>query len=237
MVPKGEELSRRRKPRFFLIPTASACGLCSTRRLPSWYSKSMIKMRFTGDALWERIERAVQKVKDRLERVTTALDAAEIPYAVIGGNAVQIWVAQVDEAAVRNTRDVDILLDRDRLDDAITALAKVGFVYQVVTEIPMFLDGPEGTPRDAVHIVFAGEKVREDYAELAPRLDQCERPQGFSTLPLEDLVRMKLTSHRLKDRVHLLDMLSIGLIDETWPKKFAPGLQSRLQALIDNPDG
>ena len=66
----------------------------------------MIEIKYTGNALWERIERAVEKVKDRLRRVTHSLNAAEIPYAVVGGNAVQYWVAQVDESVVRNTRDV-----------------------------------------------------------------------------------------------------------------------------------
>jgi hypothetical protein len=47
---------------------------------------------------------AVEIVKERLRRVTRALNLAQIPYAVIGGNAVQHWVAQVDESVVRNTR-------------------------------------------------------------------------------------------------------------------------------------
>ena len=71
----------------------------------------MIEIKYTGDALWERIERAVEKVKERLRRVTRALNSANIPYAVIGGNAVQHWVAQVDESVVRNTQDVDIILN------------------------------------------------------------------------------------------------------------------------------
>lgn len=50
----------------------------------------MVQVRYTGDALWERIERAVEKVKDRLRRVTQSLDAAGVPYAVIGGHAVQV---------------------------------------------------------------------------------------------------------------------------------------------------
>lgn len=61
----------------------------------------MVEIKYTGDALWERIERAVEKVKERLRRVTSTLNDAGIPYAVIGGNAVQLWVAQVDESAVR----------------------------------------------------------------------------------------------------------------------------------------
>ena len=65
----------------------------------------MIEIKYEGDALWERIERAVEIVKQRLRRATEALNAAAVPYAVIGGTAVQHWVAQVDESVVRNTRD------------------------------------------------------------------------------------------------------------------------------------
>ncbi len=36
-------------------------------------------------------------------------------YAVAGGNAVAAWVSRVDEAAVRNTQDVDLLLVRMKL--------------------------------------------------------------------------------------------------------------------------
>jgi hypothetical protein len=97
----------------------------------------------------DRMERAVEKVRDRLLRSTAALEAAGVPYAVIGGNAVMAWVEQADEAAVR----------------------------------------------------------------------------------------MKLTSNRDKDRMHLRDMLGVGLIDATWPARYPPELAARLQHLIDTPDG
>jgi len=194
-------------------------------------------IRFTGDELWERIERAVARVRDRLERVTRSLDAAGVPYAVIGGNAVQLWVAQVDESVVRNTKDVDIILRRDQLDRATDALAASGFRYQEVNGVSMFMDGPEAGVRDAVHVVFAGERVRPDDAEAVPDIDDCTRIRDMATLPFEDLVRMKLTSYRLKDRVHLLDMLEVGLIDGSWPGRFDPPLRDRLQRIVDNPDG
>jgi hypothetical protein len=54
----------------------------------------MVEIKYTGDELWARIERAVDKVKNRLQRVTKALNAAAIPYAVIDGFAVQHWVAR-----------------------------------------------------------------------------------------------------------------------------------------------
>jgi hypothetical protein len=37
---------------------------------------------------------------------------------------VRVWVAQIDEAAVRNTRDVDILLRRSDWEPAKAALAR-----------------------------------------------------------------------------------------------------------------
>src|SRR5215467_5514017 len=95
-----------------------------------------------GEVSWERMIRAVEKVRDRLLRATAALERAGIPYAVVGGNAVAAWVSRVDEAAVRNTQDVDLLLRRCDLDAATTALSPVGFVRRHVAGIDLFLDGP-----------------------------------------------------------------------------------------------
>jgi len=197
----------------------------------------MVTIRYTGNALWERIERAVEKVKDRLRRVSAALDGADIPYAVVGGNAVQIWVAQVDEGAVRNTRDVDILLQRETLPAAIEALKPHGFFFQEVAGVSMFLDGEEGKPSEAIHIIFAGEKVRAEYHDAAPELDDREFVRQTQTVSLESLVRMKLTSDRDKDRVHVRDMIGVGLIDASWTSRFSTQLGKRLQHLIDTPDG
>lgn len=197
----------------------------------------MIEIKYTGDALWERIERAVEKVKDRLRRVTRALNTADIPYAVIGGNAVQHWVSQVDESVVRNTRDVDIILNESDLDIAIPALEAEGCIYRRSAGVTMFLDGPDAKARDAVYVVFAGKKVREEYPEPVPEIDKYELIQDARTLPFEQLVRMKLTSFRDKDRVHIRDMISIGLLDSTWLEKLSPELGLRLEKLLNDPDG
>ncbi len=52
-------------------------------------ARSMTKFHLTGEALWERMERADRKVQERLERTATALEQAGVPYAIIGGNAVR----------------------------------------------------------------------------------------------------------------------------------------------------
>ncbi len=148
----------------------------------------MLQIKYTGDALWARIERSVEKVKQRLQCAARLLDAAGIPYAVIGGNAVQLWVAQVNEAAVRNTQDVDILLNRPDLPGAVRALQAERFIFAEVAGVPMFLDGPGASPRDAVHVIFAEEKVTAIDPEPAPSVEECRRIKDFRTLSLDALV-------------------------------------------------
>jgi len=192
---------------------------------------------YDGLLALDRMERAVEKVRDRLLRSTAALEVAGVPYAVIGGNAVMAWVEQVDESAVRFTQDVDLVLRREDLGHATEALAKAGFVHRHVAGIDMFLDGHGAGPRDAVRVIFTGEKVRPEYIATVPDAGESVSFKTYRVLALEALVRMKLTSFRRKDQVHVLDMLEIGLIDATWPVRFPPELAARLQHLIDTPDG
>lgn len=197
---------------------------------------------FFDNSILDRMVLAVEKVRDRLKRATATLEAAGIPYAVIGGNAVAAWVAKIDDAAVRNTRDVNILLRREDLNAAKAALEAAGFIYRHVRGIEMFLDGKGTKARDAVHILFAGEKVRPDDPAAAAQMSETETTETdetgrFRVVSLEALVRMKLTSYRDKDRTHLRDMIDVGLIDEKWPAKFPGELGSRLQQLLDDPDG
>ncbi|HVT91084.1 MAG TPA: nucleotidyltransferase family protein [Tepidisphaeraceae bacterium] len=187
-------------------------------------------------SLLDRMVLGVERVRDRLKRASAALEAAGIPYAIAGGNAVAAWVATVDAAAVRNTQDVDILLRRSDLDAAAKALQSAGFIRRHVAGMDVFLDGPDAKVRDAVHVVMAGEKVRPEYEAAAPDVNESEKPENFRVVSLEALVRMKLTSFRRKDQVHLLDMLDIGLIDNGWTSRFSPALAARLQQLIDTPE-
>jgi hypothetical protein len=190
-----------------------------------------------GKVSWERMIRAVEKVRERLRRAAAALEAAGVPYAVAGGNAVAAWVSRVDEAAVRNTQDVDILLRRADLPTAITALTAAGFVHRHTAGLEMFLDGPSASARDAVHVVFAAEKVKPDYLSPAPDVVESEATESFRLVTLEALVRMKLTSFRDKDRTHLRDLIEVGLLDATWLPQLPDGLRGRLQELLDTPEG
>src|SRR5512138_3810682 len=116
-----------------------------------------------GEISWERMSRAVERIRERMLRAAHALDVARVPYASGGGNAVAAWVSRVDEAAVRNTQDVDILIRRQDLPAAVEAMSKAGFIHRHAAGIDMLLDGPAAKARDVVHLVFAGEKVRPEY--------------------------------------------------------------------------
>jgi len=196
----------------------------------------MVSFHLTGDELWKRMNRAVEKIQERLEGTAATVEAAKSPYAIIGGNAVRAWVAQADEAAVRTTRDVDILLQRSDLPAAIEALEAAGFSFRIVRGLHMFLDGPNSNARDAVRILFAGEKVRPSDIVPAPSILEAEPINTQKVLTLEALVRMKQNVFRDKDRMHLRDMLDVELIDQSWTTRFQPELASRLQELIDNPE-
>jgi len=197
----------------------------------------MTPFHLTGDALWQRMGRAVEKVQERLERTAAILEQAGILYAIIGGNAVRAWVAQADEAAVRTTRDVDILLRRADFPRAVEAMERAGFIYRHVKSIDMFLDGPGSKARDAVHVLFANEKVRPEDPVPTPDVAEAVDIQTHRILQLEALVRMKLTSFRDKDRMHLRDMLDVELIDESWVARLPIELAPRLQTILDDPNG
>ena len=186
---------------------------------------------------WERALMAAEKVKERLRRATRALDAAGVPYAVAGGNAVAEWVGRIDEDAVRSTRDVDLLVRRADLPAARAALEVAGFVYHQLLDIDTFIDGPQGKPSGGIPILFAGEKARRDDEHTLPDLDESERAVEFQVATLEALVRMKLIAWRNKDRTHLRDLIGVGLLDATWPARLPAPLGDRLQRLLDDPNG
>ena len=185
----------------------------------------------------DKVVSAVEKVRQRLLRATAALERAGIAYAVAGGNAVAAWVRRADEAAVRNTQDVDILLRRADLTAARDALGREGFVYRHVAGMDIFLDGENAKAREAVHVIFAGEKVRPNETVPNPDVTDTEQADDYVILSLNALVQIKLTAFRTKDQMHLRDMLDVELIDETWKSRYPLELAERLQLLIDTPDG
>ena len=99
------------------------------------------------------------------------------------------------------------------------------------------LDGAGAKAREAVHVLFANEKVKETDLVPAPDVDESVLIEAHRILSLESLVRMKLNVFRRKDQMHLIDMVSVGLIDGTWIHRYPPELATRLQQILDDPEG
>lgn len=198
------------------------------------------KPEIRGFELLQRMEAAVNRVQQRLLRANRALRASGIPYAVVGGHAVAAWVATVDVEAVRNTQDVDLLVDRRAFGAVRVALEGEGFVYRHAAGMDLFLDGPQASPRSAVHLVFAGERVKEGEPLSNPGIDRVVDMGELKLISLEDLVRIKLTAFRDKDRTHLRDLIGVGLVDAKWVSRMRAVhvvLGDRLEGLLAHPDG
>jgi hypothetical protein len=189
------------------------------------------------EATWERMIRAVEKVRERCDRAAKALEGAGIPYAVIGANAVAFWVAAKDEGAIRNTPNVDVIVDQEAWPATRRSLETVGFALAEATERPVcFLDGPDGKLRQAVQVWFSGDVVSPT-SEPLPSLVHALPTEPHRVIALPALVRMKLSAWRTIDRVHLQDLIGVGQIDATWPDKFPEVLADRLRQILANPDG
>ena len=197
----------------------------------------MVEFTITGEALWDRMERAVERVNERLRKTVRILEEAKIPYAIVGGHAVRAWVAQVDEGAVRTTKDVDVLLRRENLPDMIQAMTQNGFYHRETVGVDIFTEKPDESAREAVHVVIANEMVKPGEFDPNPDLEPKIRANDFNTVLFPKLVRMKLNSFRDKDRVHLRDMIDVGLIDRSWLERFPAPLSERLKIILDDPLG
>ena len=175
-------------------------------------------------------DRHVQQLFDVISRLARALAQAGIEYRVVGGVAVFLHVHEHDPLAARLTRDVDIAVDRRDLDAIVQAVRPLGLTYRHAAGVDMLIDAREPRARSAVHLLFVREKVRPEYLEPVPDFSPPVRTiEGVLLAPVADLVRMKLTSFRLRDRVHLKDMDAIGLITPQIEAQLPQALRERLR--------
>lgn len=195
--------------------------------------KVSVKLGPGATGIWESYLMALDDVTDRLQRIARALEEARVAYALVGGQAVALWVATKDPAAVRTTKAVDILLRREDLPRARAAAASVALDYFEVVGVGMFLERSDPNPRKGVHLLWAGEKVRPEYPLPSPSVEDREMLEpGKQVVSLAGLVRMKLMSNRDQDRVHLRDLIEVGLVPRDLLQTLPPELASRLDALL-----
>jgi hypothetical protein len=173
-------------------------------------------------------EKRVDQLFDLARRVEEAFSSAGLEYRVVGGLAAYLYVEDREPDAGRLTRDIDIAVDRADIQKIAKAVEPFGLQYRHAAGVDMLIQAGEPARR-AVHLIFAGEKVRPEYPEPAPELGACRKMKGLRLVPLPDLIRMKLTSFRAKDEAHLKDLDEVGLITPEIEAGLSPILRARLE--------
>jgi hypothetical protein len=185
-----------------------------------------------GEAVNTLFEERLFDLVGVLHKIGGALAEAGIPHELVGGLAVLVHVEEADPAHAMLTRDIDLMVHRADLDRIKEAAGKHGFRFRHSAGLDMLLYGETNSARSAVHLIFSGEKVRPNQPSPNPPIaPEKRRIQGreVMVIPISDLVRMKLSSFRLKDQVHIQVMDAAGLITPMVEEELGEELRSRLQ--------
>ncbi len=170
----------------------------------------------------------VEQLFAQVQKLHSLLTDAGIPYRIVGGLAVFIHVLERDPLRARLTADVDAAIRREDLPAVIEAAREAGWVHGRVAGVDMLVDVDLPKVRSAIHLLFLNEKVRPEYVEAVPASPPVETREGVLLATVADLVRMKLTSYRLKDRVHIQDLDAVGLISPDTESTLSEALRERL---------
>lgn len=173
----------------------------------------------------------VEQLFERIQQLHSLLSAAGVPYRIVGGVAVFIHVSERDPLRARLTADVDAAIYREHLPAVIEAAQEAGWVYRHLGGVDMLVDAEKPKARSAIHLIFLNEKVRPEYAEAVPASPPIRTSEGILLASVADLVRMKLTSFRLKDRVHIQDLDAVGLISSEIEARLPDLLKMRLSEI------
>ena len=178
-------------------------------------------------------EERVFELIGTLQELSLPLEQAGVPHELVGGLAVFLHVENADSTHSSLTRDIDIMIRRDDLPRVVAIAENYGFRFRHSAGMDMLLFGETNSARNAIHLLYAGEKVKATQLESHPRINPVRaglHGQDFWVIPVLDLVRMKLSSYRDKDRVHVRGMDAAGLIT----KDVEHGLSEELLARLRN---
>lgn len=185
-----------------------------------------------GEAVNLVFEECLFNLLGNLGKIADPLAAANVPYEVVGGLAVLIYVEEADPAHSVLTRDVDILISRSDLDRTVAVAESQGFRFRHAAGVDMLVNGDKAA--SPIRLLFSGEKVKATQATPNPPVAPERRTikgQEVAVIPVADLVRMKLSANRDKDRVHLRSLDAVGLITAEIEGGLAEQLRARLHEL------
>lgn len=171
----------------------------------------------------------LEQLLERMWRFHAVLDAAGIPYRIVGGMAAYIHVLEQEPDNARLTRDVDAAVTRADLARIIEAAEKSGFRYRHVKGVDMLVDAEQ--PRGAIRGPSPVYWRKGPGGRPGARARKCagsDERRHSGCIAVADLVQMKLTSFRLKDQVHIQDLDGVGLITPEIEAGLSGALRERL---------
>jgi len=182
--------------------------------------------------LFQVYDKHLEQLSVVAERVCRVLREAGIEYRIVGGLAVLYHVESRDPLAARLTKDVDLAVARADLPRIIEAIRSLGLEYRHVAGLDMFVDAKAPKARSGIHLLFAGERVRPNDLEPVPGFaEPTVNDAGILLVSPAELVRMKLISFRQRDKTHIIDMDSVGLITPELEAGLSEPLRDRLQRI------
>jgi hypothetical protein len=185
-----------------------------------------------GEAINTLFEERLFDLVGVLHKIAQVFTDEGIPYELIGGLAVLIHVEEANPEYTTLTRDVDLMIRREDLERVKEAAAAHGFRFRHTAGVDMLMYGKTDSARNAVHLIFSGERVRPNQAAPNPPIaPEKKRIHGgeVMVIAVADLLRMKLSSFRDKDRVHVRSMDAAGLITAEVEGTLPAELSTRLQ--------
>jgi hypothetical protein len=180
--------------------------------------------------LLQAYDKHLEQLTETAARVCNALREAGIDYRVVGGLAVLFHVQSRDPLAARLTKDVDLAIRRADLPRITEAVRVLGLEHRHAAGVDMLVDAVTPKARSGVHLLFAGEKVRATDLEPVPALSEPGRDdRGILVTSVPSIIRMKLISFRQRDKTHIIDMDTVGLITPEIEASLSEPLRERLR--------
>jgi hypothetical protein len=184
---------------------------------------------WAGVANAQRFFMGNAEVQYALQKLTAALDAAGIPYAIAGAMALN------HHGYRRVTVDVDVLLTRDGLDRLKRDVLGRGYVEKAPGDKSL-----HDTEHDvAIDALLAGEYPGDRKPKPVRFPDPASvavRGEHGAFLPLETLIELKLASglsapHRLKDLADVLELIRAVGLPATLAEHLDPSVRSKYTEL------
>jgi hypothetical protein len=176
------------------------------------------------------------RVHTAVERLARRLDEEGIPYAIVGGMALNI------HGFTRVTRDVDILLTTEGLKKFEQRCVGRGYVRAFEGARKTFRDTETAVP---IEVLSTGEYPGDGKPKAVAFPDPARVAvdvEGLRVIALQNLIELKLASglsaaHRLRDLADVQDLIVVLKLGRELSEKLDPSVRHEYLRLWDSAQG